>query len=248
MAMPRSVEKNQVNKTPGKPSSSLPGLYGRWFHSTVASTPQELDEVFKLRYDVYCEETEFLSKEENLGGRERDRFDDHSVQALLSYLPTADYAGTLRIVLPQPDKPGADLPARLACDALNQIGDELPLETTGELSRFAVASKFRKRDNDTLYPGVESGETDPRRVLPHITLGLMHSAFEITKQNNLTHLCAIIDPLLLRLLRRLGITFQKVGGLVDFHGLRQPVYYDYTLFEQMKDVRPDIFEVITQSD
>ena len=243
---PKSKFANATPETTGKP---LKDVYGQWFTSQIADTPEQVEQAYRLRYDVYCVETGFESPEDNPGGLETDEFDGHSEQALLTYVPTGDIAGAIRVVLPQSGMPGSGLPAHIICPEHSASGALGPIDRTGELSRFAVSARFRKRESDTLYPGMESKTQDPRRVLPHIALGLIQTAYKITQRHDLTHLCAIIDPLLLRMVRRLGLEFESVGGLVEYHGLRQPVCVEIEkLAENMRSVRPDIWEVVRRMD
>ena len=244
-----SVNPDVRQKPPSIEGNGLADLYFQWFSSSIADTPEQIKQAHRLRYDVYCEETGFEPKEDNPGKQERDPFDEHSAHAVLTHLPTNTVAGTLRIVLPVPDKPGADLPARMASSLLDEL-PFLPRESTGEISRFTVAREFRKRQQDTLYASVYNDEQDrsrdPRRILPHIALGLLQSVFEITLRHNLTHLCAVIDPALLRLVRRLGLEFHKVGDLIEFHGMRQPIYCDNReILETVHKKRREVWEVIT---
>ena len=55
-----------------------------------------------------------------------------------------------------------------------------------------------------------------------------------------------MDPTLLRLLTRLGIHFDPIGPLVEYHGRRQPCYKKLTDFlERARQERPEVWEVIT---
>jgi N-acyl amino acid synthase of PEP-CTERM/exosortase system len=226
----------------------LVSVYNHYFFYRIARTECALNAVFRLRYHVYCEETGFLSKDDNSDGLERDQFDHHSSQGLLVHRPTGRAAGAVRLVLPKADMPGCDIPARMFAPALDGLPEsELPRATTGEISRFSISQEFRKRASDTLYASLhESGGGDPRRVIPHITLGLMTSIFDMTVEHGLTHLCAIIDPALLRLLGKLGLKFDPIGPKVDFHGPRQPVYAKCTdILDHLIAVRPEIYQVIS---
>lgn len=239
--------------SPSRPSGSddLYENYFQWFRVCLATTPQELEEAYRLRYQVYCVETGFLPVEDNPGGLERDSFDDHSDQGLLMHRPTGLTAGCVRLVNPNPDKDNYGLPAIGGSPALEALGDKLPLATTGEISRFSVSKAFRQRQNDNLFGNLgeeqrEHLQRQMRRAIPHITLGLMQCIVAMTLRQNLTHWCAIIDPLLLRLLSRLGIHFHHVGELVEFHGLRQPVYSSVDdLMSGIYRERQDIWEVLT---
>jgi N-acyl amino acid synthase of PEP-CTERM/exosortase system len=63
-----------------------------------------------------------------------------------------------------------------------------------------------------------------RRLLPHITYGLMRAVLVMSLGHNITHLCAVMPTALLRLAARFGLHFEPVGGPVEYHGLRQPCY------------------------
>jgi len=249
---PNPGVKNQPEqKSPGRTSdpSGLMETYNRYFYYRIARTPDDIAAAHRLRYEVYCEETGFLPKEEHPDGLERDEYDGHSVQSVLFYRPMNLPAGTVRVVRPIPDAEGCALPARLAAPGLNLLPEKiLPRARTGEISRFSIHAGFRKRQNDGLYATIHDPHTggDPRRVLPHMTLGLMTSIFEIALETNLTHLCAIIDPALLRMLRMLGLRFEAVGPLVEFHGPRQPVFAPLKqLIDGVERDFPEVHAVIT---
>jgi N-acyl amino acid synthase of PEP-CTERM/exosortase system len=76
-----------------------------------------------------------------------------------------------------------------------------------------------------LYPDTgffDLREEESRRVIPHITLGLMRGAAKLAADHGITHVCAAMAPALLRLLQRFGLTFETLGPAVQYHGLRQP--------------------------
>lgn len=246
------IENQQEQKSPGgtTDSSGLMETYNRYFYYRIARTPEDIAAAHRLRYEVYCEETGFLPKEEHPDGLERDEYDSHSLQSVLFYRPLNLPAGTVRVVRPKADADGCDLPARMAAPGLDHLPEKiLPRARTGEISRFSIHAGFRKRQNDGLYATIHDprqGGGDPRRILPHMTLGLMTSIFEISLETNLTHLCAIIDPALLRMLRMLGLRFEAVGPLVEFHGPRQPVFAPVRqLIEGVKRDFPEVHAVIT---
>ncbi len=58
--------------------------------------------------------------------------------------------------------------------------------------------------------------------MPFITLGLLRGVFDICLEYEITHLAAVMEPPLIRILRRLGLEFVPIGGLVEHHGRRQP--------------------------
>lgn len=242
---------HETQRVPGAAvaqSEKLSDVYNRFFYHRVALTDADCEIAHRLRYRVYCEETGFLPSDENPGGLERDSYDAHSTQCLLMHRPSETAVGTVRVVLPRTDLPGCDMPARLHAPALDTLPESLlPRASTGEISRFTIVPEFRQRSGDTVYPAVyETGGMDPRRVVPHLTLGLMTAIHEVCVLKDLTHLCAVIDIALLRLLRGLGLRFIPVGDPVEFHGRRQPVYaYVRDLMAGQAETHPDIYSVVS---
>ena len=63
-------------------------------------------------------------------------------------------------------------------------------------------------------------------MLFHLPLGLIKSCVEMSVREGMTHWAAVMEPALLRLLTRLGIHFNPLGSLVEYHGRRQPCWVD----------------------
>lgn len=244
------AEAEQSAALNGQVASDMPlnQVYSHYFYHKIADTEAERELAYRLRYRVYCEETGYLSKEGNPGGIERDEHDDHSVQCLLYHRLTNAAVGTMRVVLPRPELAGCGQPARLCSPALDMLPEsELPRACTGEISRFCIIPEFRKRRDDGMYPSLyDTGGVDPRRVVPHMTLGLMTALFEVALVHGITHLCAVIDPALLRMLSKLGLRFVSVGDPIEFHGQRQPVYVDGNMLMASQAVtHPEIHDVVS---
>src|SRR5262249_48707886 len=126
--------------------------------------------------------------------------------------------------------------------------DKLPRSHTGEISRFAVSKTFRRRANEeqTLIGGISDVSADPRRRIPNASLGLMQAMVAMAGKAGVTHLCAVMEPTLLRMLRRLGIHFTDIGPQVDYHGRRQPCYSDLdVLLARIWLEQPEVWELIT---
>ena len=59
---------------------------------------------------------------------------------------------------------------------------------------------------------------------------------------------AVMEPALLRMLRSLGIYFEKLGPSVVYHGRRQPCFCELDrLLRTTWAERPDIWEVLTEN-
>ena len=59
-------------------------------------------------------------------------------------------------------------------------------------------------------------------MLRYITIGLIRGALEICRENEIQYVCGVMERALIRLLGRLGLVFEHVGDLIEYHGLRQP--------------------------
>jgi N-acyl amino acid synthase of PEP-CTERM/exosortase system len=211
--------------------SSLFHLYARWFDVVPADTPERLEEAYRLRYQVYCVENTYERADAQAGGLEKDKYDNHAVHSLLIHRSTGMVAGTVRLILPDGSGSIAALPISEVCtDPSVRDPSRFPPARTAEISRFAVSKAFRRRITDTQHADMHFVEgaaerAQERRVLtPNITLGLMKAIAEMSIRNGITHLCAMMEPALLRLTSRLGIKFTPLGKTVEYHGIRQPCY------------------------
>ncbi len=225
-------------------------IYRRWFEVVPANTPTLLTEAYRLRYQVYCVENAFEDPNDNPGELETDHFDARSVHSLLIHRPSGAAAGTVRVVLPDTEHSRQSFAIQQVCDdPLLDDPVRFPVATMGEISRFSISKLFRRRQGDTLY-GITDGPrltpAEERRIAPHMTLGLMEALMRMSVENRLSHLCAAMEPKLLRLLGRLGIHFHPIGSLVNFHGWRQPCMIEIEPFlERLRQEREEVWEVIT---
>jgi len=230
--------------------TSLYEVYDSYFEVVPADTQELLEKAYRLRYQVYCLENAFEDPADNPQGLETDEYDVRSKHSLLVHRESGIVAGTVRLILPDLADPLA-FPAVLTSEALGERGRQyLPAATTAEISRFSISKEFRRRIEDGAWPAIYDGQSDRsgvnRRILPHITLGLMRALVQMSVENDITHWCATVETPLLRLLKRLGIHFHAVGPLVNYHGWRQPVYNALeNLSWTVYDERPEVWDVIT---
>jgi N-acyl amino acid synthase of PEP-CTERM/exosortase system len=79
-----------------------------------------------------------------------------------------------------------------------------------------------------------------------MTLGLIQSLTRSSAIYGISHWCATMEPSLLRLLAAIGIRFRPLGGMVEYHGLRQPCYCEVgPMLERVKSEHPEIWDVLT---
>ena len=159
-----------------------------------------LRESFKLRYAVYCEERGF---EEGVNGEEYDKYDQHSRHALLRSTDDNVVLGTIRLILPQKNNLQKSFPIQelLPRELLRDIPQ------TGELSRMATSKKTRRQDINPIA----------------LRLSMYRAILQISHEEGLTQLIAVVRPAIIRLNSLAGIRSLSIGPLIEYHGLRQTI-------------------------
>ena len=230
------------------------GSYDRYFAVIRADSAELLDHAYRVRYQVYCVENQFEDPGQHADGRETDGDDDRSVHVLLVHRHNGEAAGTARVILPVPADMRRPLPVqRLLNSTDRHLFQRLPLHRTAEISRFAVSKQFRRRRGEALYPdagfplGSGRSVASERRLMPYITFGLLRGVLDICLEYGITHLTALMDPSLIRILVRLGLDFEPLGRLVAHHGMRQPCMADLgDLIHRSHDSRSLLWSYVGQ--
>jgi N-acyl amino acid synthase of PEP-CTERM/exosortase system len=230
--------------------------FDRYFEIAPAQSPADLMKALALRYQVYCIEHPFEDSGRHRDGHERDEFDPRSIHSILTHRTSGDAAATVRLVLSDADNPDQMFPIEQHCALDYPLWSaalrNFDRKEIAEISRFAVSKQFRRRHGE---PETTHGVVNPfpveninqeRRVLPQITLGLFQAIVRMSKDHEIKLWVAVMEPTLLRLLRRFGIYFTPVGEPVDYHGLRVPCVGPVD--EVMDGIRrsfPEVFDFIT---
>jgi N-acyl amino acid synthase of PEP-CTERM/exosortase system len=218
-------------------------VYGRYFSVMRADTPELQQQVYRLRYQVYCIEHAFENPHDHFAEQEIDEYDCHSVHAVLVHRPSGSVCGCVRLILP-----GGGSPLPITRFVPDHAAAALPTRRMAEVSRYAVSKAFRRRTEESEYPDVHFGDLEPselRRLVPHITVGLMLAVATLSEHCGISHLAAVMAPALLRLLRTCGMEFVTVGPLVEHHGVRQPCFAAVAdLLAGVKAANPAYFEII----
>lgn len=226
-------------------------LYRQYFDTVIVGHNDESlrEEAYRLRYQVYCVENPFEDPSRNPDGLERDSFDQRAAHCLLLHRRSRTWAGAVRLILPNREDPAHSFALQdVCCDPLISDPARFPIMKMAEVSRFCISKEFRKRQGDWLYP--QSNEStdrkDERRVIPNMTLGLIEGLVQMSLDNGILYWCAVMERPLLRLLARLGIHFENIGPLVEYHGRRQPCFLRLdTMLQQVREERPDVWEILT---
>lgn len=209
-------------------------------------------EVFKIRHNVYCEELKFEPPKDDQ--MEIDFFDAFSMHCLIQHVSSKHFAGTVRIV--RPTEPDQCLPIEKYC--LDSITDDVlspanyDRKDICEVSRLAVPKEFRRRQMDN-FDGAAVGVINQQtysetelRCFPFIAVGLYFAAAALALEQGIKHAYVMMEPRLARSMNFVGIKFQQIGPVVDYHGRRAPYYINQSLLEKsltpsfakmLKDIR-----------
>ncbi len=168
----------------------------------IARTPEQIHEAKQLRHRVYCEERGF---EAGQGNVEEDEFDAVSRHVLVRSHFTGEVYGTVRVILSGKASSPVEFPIEHLCGM--SVLASLPRPLTGEVSRFALTC-----DRTGLSPAASA----------LMRLCLFRGVIQIASEEGLTHLCALMEKTLLRLLRSTAIHFEVAGPAVEHRGTRYP--------------------------
>lgn len=230
--------------------SGLADIFSVYFEVLSANTRQLQEAVYRLRYQVYCLETKFENPWQFPERQERDEFDKYSIHSLLKHSRTNSFAGTVRLILPRPEVEKCFPVHTITSHPLFLDHQRFPRSKVAEISRFAISKNFRKRLGEFISPSASSKHheiyRDERRIIPHITLGLVAGAVKMSKENQIQHWFCVVERPLLRLLSKYGLYLIPSGPIVEYHGKRQPCYVHLDQFlKTAHKERPDIWELIT---
>jgi N-acyl amino acid synthase of PEP-CTERM/exosortase system len=206
-------------------------MFHRYFQAVSATTDVQRNEVFRIRYDVYCAELGFEDPKRFTDRREIDEYDEYSLYCLLYHKGTHGYAGCVRLVMVDPQRVNDPLPFEQHCrDTMyKDVVADLVKDRTkvAEISRLAVRSTFRRRRGENRVPDTIVEEHKPgfgEVRTPWIALGLYLSAAATGLIKGLDGVFALMEPRLARCLGTHGIKFVQVGEPVEYRGQRAPFF------------------------
>jgi N-acyl amino acid synthase of PEP-CTERM/exosortase system len=218
-------------------------------------SPEELQESYRLRYQVYCKECNFIREEDYPQGYETDDLDRASVH-FGGFDLQGCMIGAVRLILPACGK----FPIEEHCPDMAVDWNAVRHDRCAEISRLTISKLFRRRAKDGLYyePQADDttvkdkGEYFVRRVRP-MAFGLYRAMYQECKRIKITHWFALMEKSLWMLLKIHGFAFKPVGPEVDFYGMVMPYIADlseleknvYTKFPQffayfMENLEPEL--------
>lgn len=240
-------------------SEDVSTIFNSVFNVELAMSPEAINEVFEVRYQVYCIDRPFEDPDCFVDKREHDEYDPRSTHALIRHRITRDSVAAVRLVMAGDHPEQADFPMEDHCihrmsPRAQDAFANAPRERVAEISRMAVSREFRRRLNEgdsasgvsdlVCYSDAENG----KRAMPYISLGLFSAILQMSVRHGITHWMAVMEPAQLRLLKRFGVEFDHVGPVLEYHGRRRPAFTEAaSLIEGIKKRRPDVWSLITDA-
>jgi N-acyl amino acid synthase of PEP-CTERM/exosortase system len=217
------------------------------FEVVPAFTSDLRDQVFRIRHNVYCEELGLEPVRRDW--RETDEYDSHSLHCLLRNVKTGEFAACARLIRAGPfDLLPIEKYATAALDTTIVDPQTLPRESIGEISRFAVMRKYRRRrsDDESLIGLTDESLSDghaPR--FPFIAVGLALALIELALRHGVHTLFALAEPRLPDHFAKLGVKVLVVGTPVEGRGLRVPSMIDcQAIVEGLNFAMRPLYQVI----
>lgn len=206
---------------------NLGTAFKQYFEIVPARSEALKDEVYRVRYQVYCEDLKF--EPERSDKRETDEYDPDSLHLLIRSLKTNEFVGCTRLVRPPLENPHSQLPFEKACaDTLDRsIIDpaKLPRESIAEVSRLAVVAAYRRRKGESgsaITISTEDFGTQQMPRFPYIPIGLYLGTTELARLSGIETLFVLTENRLAAHFNKLGFQLQFIGEPIEHHGTRLP--------------------------
>ncbi|GKS68726.1 N-acyl amino acid synthase, PEP-CTERM/exosortase system-associated [Nitrosomonas sp. PY1] len=216
-----------------------------FFEIVVADTPELLEAVYRIRYQVLCVQNSFpdMNASDYPDQLEKDEYDDHSCHALLRFKSTGQYIGAVRLILPDPNDSEKLLPVEVNTHVDSKLCDlkNIHRADMAEISRAVILSQFDRRkgerrksrdgesrrsddskSNGNVIRSDKDRRASDRRSTPHLSLLLMACVMRLSVKHNIKYWISAMEPALNRLLRFYGLNFHCAGPTVNYHGIRRP--------------------------
>jgi N-acyl amino acid synthase of PEP-CTERM/exosortase system len=212
-------------------SASLVQDFQRYFDLELATTPAQLERVYRIRYRVYCEEFQYEPAHQFPDQLESDVFDVTSKHCLVVHKASSMPAGCARLVLADEN---SLMPMEKFCgDAIDQRvmrSFDGNRHTVCEFSRLGVDGAFRRRPGERASRSGEISALDcsqrEQRTFSMIAVATILSALAISEVIERPNCFAMMEPFLPRLLRRSGLVVHPAGQETEYHGIRAPYFWE----------------------
>ncbi|MBU0597635.1 GNAT family N-acetyltransferase [Patescibacteria group bacterium] len=155
----------------------------------------DLLKIYKLRYEVYCEEYNYLKSEDYPDNLEQDKYDPFSQHFAIKN-GSEEIVGYVRLIFNS--KHGFPIESEFD---LNFGHIKIDREKTVEISRLIVSNEYRKL---------------------HLILLLVRGILNFAKDNNVKYAFSVMDDRLLKMLVKMKFPFRKIGPYTSYQGVTCP--------------------------
>ncbi|MDD5342414.1 MAG: GNAT family N-acetyltransferase [Patescibacteria group bacterium] len=194
-------------------------MFHRNFNFYTTDSPEELKEIYKIRYQVYCLEYNYLNKEDYPNELEKDEYDSKSIHFILRHKSDNEIAATVRFIL--------NSEIGLPIEKHFNIGLQVPVsnrDRLAEISRLIVANKYRRK---------------------FLLLAQIKGLYAYSKHNDITQVYSVLDDKLFPVLKKIGFPFKKIGPQSVYQGLTSPYIMDIAEMEEnLKIHNPALYKYI----
>jgi len=213
-------------------------MFDEFFEAVLADDAESRDAHFRLRFQVYCRETGFERALDFPDGRERDELDETAAAFLVRSRASGDWIATMRLVVGRV----AELPVAPFLDPFARSR----AETAGEISRFCVSPRYRRRTSreirvartapvsESRLPRPESREVDSllERPDPWILIGLLRAARQYSEERSIERWFFLAADSMAAAVRMAGFSITEAGPESDHRGRRCAYRYDLDVAEE----------------
>ena len=165
-----------------------------FFYST--NDAEDLNKIFRLRYEVYCLEKKYLNANDYPSKIETDKYDPYSVFFIVKDKKNGQLAGTVRLIKKKSHELPLESEFGVKIDKENDNGRML------EVSRLIVAKDYRKSAKGQHY----------------VLFLLFRMALNYCIDYDYNILVAELDNRILQILKKIGIEFKVLGKAKMFMG------------------------------
>ncbi|MRS03908.1 PEP-CTERM/exosortase system-associated acyltransferase, partial [bacterium] len=125
-----------------------------------------MEEVFRLRYKVYCDEWGFEKAADYPDGMERNEFDAQAEHFIIQSTVDNTIIGTARVIFPGELGYAVTRHCIIDTDLQQKYLDNIRSVRIGEVSRLAISKEYRKRIEDDVLTGFLS-DVPEENLLSH---------------------------------------------------------------------------------
>jgi len=200
--------------------------YAPLFHSCEVIQGRDnalMQQVFELRFQIYCLERGFLPATNYPDRCEIDEYDASSAH-FCAFNLRHELVGYVRLVPPDLTK---SFPFQSHCSALLEGAALAPPAQAAEVSRLMVRYDYRRRRGD-LLAGITAGPDqgvvaqDMRDKSPQILLSLYRQVYAYSLAHGIDYWYAAMERPLARALIQMNFAFRQIGPASDYYGVVAP--------------------------